>query len=61
MINYGLTGPEVLSEVRSIVHREYNDPRLAVALADADYRTGHGNSEYIQIGSFATQIRWCFT
>ncbi len=61
MINYGLTGREVLSEVRSIVHREYNDPRLAVALADADYRTGHGNSEYIQIGSFATHIRRCFT
>ncbi|MFA5222464.1 MAG: AAA family ATPase [Methanoregula sp.] len=60
MINYGLTGREVLSEVRSIVHREYNDPQLAVALANADYRTGHGNSDYIQIGSFAAHIRKVF-
>ncbi len=60
MIDYGLSGREVLSEVRTVTRRDYNDPRLAIALADADYRVGHCNSEYIQIDAFATGIRDVF-
>jgi len=61
MIDYGLSSREVLSEIRVITQRDYNHPRLAIALADADYRVGHCNNEYVQMGSFATGIRDVFT
>ena len=61
MIDYGLSGSEVLYEARTIVQREYNHPALAIALADAEYRLMHANNEYIQIGAFATGIRDVFS
>ena len=61
MIDYGLSGRDVLSEIRTIAHREYNHPLLATALAEADARLGHANSEYIQIDAFATCIREIFS
>ncbi|MCX6688545.1 MAG: AAA family ATPase [Methanoregula sp.] len=60
MIDYGLSAREVLSLVQQITHRDYNHPRLAIAIADADYRVGHCNSEYVQIDAFATGIRDVF-
>jgi len=61
MIDYGFSGREVLFEVRTIARRDYNDPRLAIAIADADYRVGHCHSEYVQIDAFATGIRDVFS
>jgi replication factor C small subunit len=61
MIDYGLSGSEVLYEARTIVQREYNHPTLAIALADAEYRLMHANNEYVQIGAFATGIRDVFS
>jgi replication factor C small subunit len=60
MIDYGLSGSEVLYEARTIVQREYNHPALAIALADTEYRLLHANNEYIQLGAFATGIRDVF-
>ncbi|NMB77516.1 MAG: AAA family ATPase [Methanomicrobiales archaeon] len=60
MIDYGLSGSEVLGEVRSAVKREYNHPALAIALADAEFRMLHANNEYIQIGALTTGIREVF-
>lgn len=60
MIDYGLSGREVLAEIRSAAKREYNHPALAVALADADFRMLHANNEYIQIGALTTGIREVF-
>jgi replication factor C small subunit len=60
LIDYGLSAREVLAVVSQITHRDYNDPRLAIAIADADYRVGHCNSEYVQIDAFATGIRDVF-
>ena len=60
MIDYGLSGREVLSDIRMAAQRYYNHPLLAIALAEADYRTGHCNNEYLQIGAFATGIREVF-
>jgi len=60
LIDYGLSAKELLLEVSRITHRDFNDPRLAIAIADADYRVGHGNSEYVQIDAFATGIRDIF-
>jgi replication factor C small subunit len=61
MIDYGLSGSEVLYEARTIVQREYNHPSLAIALADAEYRLMHANNEYVQLGAFATGIRDVFS
>jgi replication factor C small subunit len=61
MIDYGLSGREVLSEIRVIAHREYNHPLLATALADADARLGHANNDYIQIDALATGIKDMFS
>jgi replication factor C small subunit len=61
MIDYGLTGSEVFSEIRTIAQREYNHPSLAIALADAEFRIRHGNNEFVQIGAFVSGIREVFT
>jgi len=61
MIDYGLSASEVFLEIRTIAQREYNDPSLAIALADADYRIHHGNNEFVQMGAFAYGIREVFT
>jgi len=61
MIDYGLSGSEVLYEARTIVQREYNHPALAIALADTEYRLLHAHNEYIQLGAFATGIRDVFS
>ena len=60
MIDYGLSGSEVLYEIRTIIRREYNHPALAVALAEAEFRMLHANNEYIQVGAFATGTREVF-
>jgi replication factor C small subunit len=61
MIDYGLTGSEVLSEIRTITQREYNHPALSIALAEAEVRIRHGNNEFVQIGAFVSGISEVFT
>ncbi|MGA2917049.1 AAA family ATPase [Methanoregula sp.] len=61
MIDSGLSGAEVIRELRTIIQREYNDPRLAIALADAEYRMKHANSEFVQMGALTTQIQEIFS
>lgn len=61
MIDSGLSGTEVIMELRSVVRREYNHPRLAIALADAEYRMRHANSEFIQMGALTTGIQEIFS
>ncbi len=60
LIDYGLSGSEVFLEIRTVMQREFNSPLLAVALADAEYRSLHGNNEFIQIGAFASGIQEVF-
>jgi len=61
MIDYGLSGSEVLEQIRTITRREYNHPALAVALADAELRMRHSNNEFVQIGAFATRVHQVFS
>jgi replication factor C small subunit len=61
MIEYGLSGSEVLDEIRAAAKREYNHPALAIALADAECRLQHANNEYIQIGALTTGLREVFS
>lgn len=57
MIDYGLSGADVLSEIRTVLKREYNDPVLTTIIADAECRMHHANNEYLQVGALATGIR----
>ena len=57
MIDYGLSGSEVLAEIRTIIRREYNHPSLAISLADAEFRMRHANNEYVQIGALSANMR----
>lgn len=57
MIDYGFSGSEVLGGIRAILKREYNHPRLAIALADAEFRMRHANNEFIQVGAFTAGMR----
>jgi replication factor C small subunit len=61
MIEYGLSGNEVLDEIRGVAKREYNHPALAIALADAEHRMHHANNEYIQISALTARIREVFS
>ncbi len=60
MIDYGLSGREVFSELRNIVQRDYNDPSLVISLADAEHRLMHANNEYLQVSAFAASVRDVF-
>jgi replication factor C small subunit len=61
MIDYGLSGAEVLEQIRMITRRQYNHPALAIALADAELRIRHGNNEFVQIGAFTAGIHTVFS
>jgi replication factor C small subunit len=61
MIEYGLSGSEVLDEIRTAAKREYNHPALAIALAEAEYRMRHANNEYVQIGALTTRFSEVFS
>jgi replication factor C small subunit len=57
MIDYGLSGSDVLEQIRIITRREYNHPEIAIALADAELKMRHSNNEFVQIGAFTTKIQ----
>jgi replication factor C small subunit len=61
IIDYGLSGSEVLSAIRTIIQREYNHPALAIAIADTEHRLRHSNNEFVQLGSFTAGIREVFS
>ncbi|MHB8163698.1 MAG: AAA family ATPase [Methanoregula sp.] len=61
MIDYGLSGSEVLEQIRIITRREYNHPEIAIALADAELRMQHSNNEFVQIGAFTTKVHTVFS
>jgi replication factor C small subunit len=56
LIDYGLTGEEVVREFSRAADRAYNDPRVAVALADADLLLRRGGNEFIQINALLARI-----
>jgi Replication factor C. len=56
IIDYGLSGSEVLGELSRTVRKEYNDPRLFLAIADADSRLVQNGSDFIQINALLAQM-----
>lgn len=61
MIDYGMSGREVIGEIRQAAKREYNHPALAVALADYDSRMLHASNEYVQIAALTGRLREVFS
>jgi replication factor C small subunit len=56
IIDYGLSGSEVLSELSRTVRKEYNDPRLSLQIAAADQRLVQNGSDFIQINALLAQM-----
>ena len=56
IIEYGLSANEVLRELRKIMKREYNDPRIACEIAKTDYLIGHCNNEFVQLNALAARL-----
>jgi replication factor C small subunit len=56
MIEYGLSGREVIAEISKIAKREYNDKKIAIALAEADSRLCHAGNEFVQVNSALAEI-----
>ncbi|MCC7565400.1 MAG: replication protein C [Methanomicrobiaceae archaeon] len=56
MIDYGLSGREVLAELRRVVRREYNDPALVRAIARTDHALGHAANEFVQINALLAAV-----
>jgi replication factor C small subunit len=56
IIDYGLSGSEVLTELSRTVRKEYNDPRITLQIAEADQRLARNGSDFIQINALLAQI-----
>lgn len=56
MIEYGLSGRDVIEEISKVAKREYNDTRIAIALADADSRLCHAGNEFVQVNAALSRI-----
>jgi len=56
MIEYGLSAREVLGELREVVKRDFNDPSIACALAEADSILGHSQNEYLQLNALVVRL-----
>ncbi|KQC04941.1 MAG: replication protein C [Methanoculleus sp. SDB] len=56
MLEYGLSGREIVSELRTVARREYNDERITLALADTDFVLGHAGSDYLQLDALLARI-----
>jgi replication factor C small subunit len=56
VIEYGLSANEVLRELRKVMKREYNDPKVAEEIGKTDYLIGHCNNEFIQLNALAAKL-----
>ncbi|NLX49437.1 MAG: AAA family ATPase [Methanospirillum sp.] len=56
MIEDGLTGRDLLIELRRAVWRGDADPELAIAIAETDSRFAQGAGESVQIGALLAQV-----
>ncbi|MDD1724209.1 MAG: replication protein C [Methanospirillum sp.] len=56
MILQGLSAREVLAILGQVTGREYNHPRIAACLADADASLVYAGNEYLQINALVSTI-----
>jgi replication factor C small subunit len=56
LIDYGLSGREVLREIRRAVKQEYNDPRIAEILGEADRSMERAGNEFVQVNAMIARV-----
>ncbi len=56
LIDDGLSGRELLLELRKAARRGRNDPALAIALAETDAELAGGASEFVQVGALLARL-----
>lgn len=56
MLEYGLSGREVLQELLKVARRDYYHPRIVALIGRADARVVNGNNEFIQMNALAAEI-----
>ncbi|MDD4126913.1 MAG: AAA family ATPase [Methanomicrobium sp.] len=56
MIDYGLSGNEVIIELAKAAKREYNDKKIAIALSDSDYKLCSAGNEFLQVNALLARI-----
>lgn len=56
MIEYGLSGREVITELVKTAKREYADPKITCILAETDFILGESGNDFIQINNMAARI-----
>lgn len=56
MIDYGLSGREVVEELRDVAKKEYNDKRIAMILGSADVALLSAGNEFVQIHAMLSRI-----
>jgi len=56
MIEYGLSGSEVIGEISKIAKREYNDKRIAIVLGEADGMLCNAGNEFVQVNAALARI-----
>ncbi|MDD1673100.1 MAG: AAA family ATPase [Methanomicrobiales archaeon] len=56
VIDYGLSGREVLAELSRTVRKEYNEPRLSLHIAAAEQALVQNGSDFIQLNALLAQM-----
>ena len=56
LIDYGLSGRETIREIRGAVKQEYNDPRIAVIIGEADRALDRAGNDFIQVNALIARI-----
>ncbi|MBO7388811.1 MAG: replication protein C, partial [Methanomicrobium sp.] len=56
MLEYGLSGRELIAELKNTAKREYNDETLTVILSDTDFSLCTAQNEYLQINAMIARI-----
>jgi replication factor C small subunit len=56
LIDYGLSGREALREIRRAVKQEYNDPRIALILGEADHSMERAGNEFVQVNAMIARV-----
>jgi len=56
LIDYGLSGREVLREIHRAVKQEYNDPRIVEILGQADHSMEQAGNEFVQVNAMIARV-----
>jgi replication factor C small subunit len=56
LIDYGLSGREVLREIHRAVKQEYHDPRIVRILGEADDAMERAGNEFVQVNAMIARV-----